>query len=294
MAITLTVLQAQVDSTVVALDAELSVLFRWLQIKAALERYGRDKPDIVTTDVTGDGGRYYAIETNLTSWSEGQSFIKSIQYPAPTIASDEVPVFLEDEDYDDDYWQGGLRYLFLPNHAPGATETMRIEYTASYPWSKSATATEVIERDAHGFSVDDYVQKDDDQWRQVDSIAVASHQVTVVPDVDNFTAAILEASPHMADFHAIGFLAASYCAQAIADKYSRTTDSTISADSVDHLSRAQQWSSRAMELLKRYYEHLKLSKESDKSSASGAFVDWDTAPGWPGNRDYLFHGRRTR
>lgn len=93
------------------------------QIEAAVERYSHDLPDEVTTDVTGDGGKYYAT-SNLTSFVDGFSHIVSIEYPAATIASDETPQYLEPEDWDDDYWASSTRYLFLPNHSPAATETM--------------------------------------------------------------------------------------------------------------------------------------------------------------------------
>lgn len=101
-------------------------------VPAAVERYGHDRPEDVTTDVTGDGGRYYGITASLASWVEGYSTITSIEYPAITIASDDVPVYLDNDDWDDDYWVADTRYLFLPNHAPASTETMRIRHTVPY------------------------------------------------------------------------------------------------------------------------------------------------------------------
>lgn len=104
---------------------------------AAVERYGQDRPDEITTDVTGTGARYYAV-TGLTSWAEGYSKIVSIEYPAIAIASNDVPTYLDPDDWSDDYWVSGVRYIFLPNHAPASTETMRIRYTAPYTKASGA------------------------------------------------------------------------------------------------------------------------------------------------------------
>lgn len=297
MAISLTVFQAQVDGLISASDSELSELRRVRNIKAALERYSRDKPDEITSDVTGDAGKYYAINTtNLPSWIEGFSQIVSIQYPAPTVADDEPPIYLEPGDWNDDYWAASVRYLFLPNHAPAATETLRIRYTAPYDWSAS-TITEAVAKVAHGLLVNDYLYKEDLTWYEATDPRIATHRVTAVADVDNYTRALLQADPPPMDFFAVCYLAAGICAQAIATRYSRSADSTISADSVDHLSKADQWSRRAREYIGEYEKALGISGGEDggpQQEAAGEFVDWDTAPSWPANRDYLFHGRHTR
>lgn len=209
-------------------------------IEAALERYSRDAPDDSTDDVTGDGGRYYDIETSLSSWSEGFSQVVEIEYPAQAIADDEVPQYLDEDDWRDDYRQGGTRYLFLPNHAPAATETMRIKYTIPYTFVSNST------------------------------------------DVP------------AQDFYAVCNLAAGLACQAIATKYSRTSDSTIAADSVNHIPRAQEFARRARDYIGFYEEHLGLGDEPDFQHAAGNFVDLDTSPSWPTGRRYLFHGRESR
>jgi hypothetical protein len=211
-------------------------------VKAAIERYSRDKPEEITVSVSGDGGKYYAISTSLVSWSDGFSQVLAIEYPAPTVASDEDPIYLDPDDWDDSYYDGATRYLYLPNHSPAATEAMRVRYTAPYVATANAYST----------------------------------------------------PPN--DFYAISNLAAGLCAQSIANKYSRTSDSTISIDSVDHLSRAQEWSRRSQELIALYLNHMGLGDGMDGGAiqAAGEFVDWDTAPGWPINQGYLFHGKDTR
>ena len=191
-------------------NGELDTAARKANIKSAIERYSRDTPDEVTADVTGDGGKYYPVAANLTSWSEGFSRILSIEYPAQAISADDTPQYIAAGDWDDDYWASSVRYLFLPNHAPAATETMRIRYLAPYTLTSNAYD---------------------------------------IPPID---------------FNAVCHLATSLCCQAIATKYARTSDSTLSADSVDHAGRSERFRQQAREWMKLYEEHIGLIK-----SASG-------------------------
>lgn len=232
MTTALPVFLAQVDFILSADDDELAFDSRAAFVEAAIERYSHDRPREAIKDITGDGGNYYAI-SNLTGWSEGFSQVLRIQYPAPTVASDEAPVYLDPDDWDDDYWDATTHYLYFPNHAPAAADKIRVRYTVPYTPTLNAYST---------------------------------------PD---------------ADFHAICNLAASYCAQAIANKYSRTNDSTIAADSVNHMERSERWASRARELMKLYERHMGTDSESDRERPAGEFVDWDTRPS--ANRRWLYH-----
>jgi hypothetical protein len=236
---------AQVDLLITADNDEFSSSNRETQIKAAVERYSRDKPDRLTKDITGDGGKFYNV-TGLTGWIEDFSEVLTIEYPPATVASDETPQTLSNEDWRDDYWDSTNRYIFFPNHAPASTETFRVTYLAPYPFASSAFATPAQ------------------------------------------------------DFYAICNLAAGLICQALAAKYSRTTDSTIALDAVDHPSRGREFAARAKEFIALYEDQLGLKRTGAGREAarqeppSGAFVDWDTAPGWPAQRDYLFHGRNVR
>jgi len=296
MAINLTVFQAQVDGLLAADDKELSEIRRVRNIKAAVERYSRDNPNEVTKDVTGDGGKYYAIATSLTSWVEGFSQIVKIEYPAATVASDEAPTYLEPEDWDDNYWDASgaspVRYLYLPNHAPAATQKMRILHTAPYSWTAS-TITEAVAETAHGYTANDWLYKEDQTWYEATDSRIATHQVSAVADVDNYTRALLETDMPVSDFFAVCYLAAGICAQAISERYSRSSDSPISADTVNHLNKAEQWSRRARELIGLYEKHMGFVDGvlGGDMVAAGEFVDWDTSPY---NREYLYHGRHTR
>jgi len=241
MAIALTIFTTQVVVLLPNLDtAKLPSASQQACIYAALEEYSRDRPDMEIDDVTGDGGRFYDIATVMTAWSEGFSRVQSVEYPAATIADDEEPQYLDPEDWRDDYWAADKRYLYLPNHAPAATETMRVTYMVPYAFSGTPSATTVPAQ----------------------------------------------------DFYAICNLAAALCCEALAAGYSPSSEaSTLNADSVQHRSRAQEYAARAKEFRAFYELHLGLGKEQEPKAA-GAFVDWDTTPGWPAGRQYVFHGNR--
>lgn len=239
MTIGLATFRAQVDYLIDADSDIISEAARDEMVEAAMERYSRDRPDTQTDDVDGDGGRYYGIEASLSGWVEGFSRIDEIEYPAATVASDETPVYLEPEDWRDDYWADAsgtqTRYLYLPSHAPAATEAMRITYTIPFTYSTMPAQ----------------------------------------------------------DFFAVCYLAAGIICQALAAKFARSSDSTIAADSVRHMTRSSEHARRAKEFIALYEEHLGLGEEAD-TKAAGEFVDWDTAPGWPAGREFMHHGRDVR
>lgn len=290
MAISLSVFLAQLDGLISADNNELSELRRSRLIKAAMEEYSIDRPDISVDDVTGDAGRYYPLTGSgaiLSSWVDGFSRILSVEYPAATIASDEEPQLLEPEDWQDDYWYNGSCQLYFGSHAPSASEKMRIKYTHPYAWTVSATSVSVTQA-GHGFVVNDYVYLDGTVWYKATDQRIATHRVSVAA-TDTFTALILQVDPPVTDFFAICHLAAAKCCQSLATKYSRTSDSSIRADSVDHISRGREFANRAKEFLTLYRDHMGLNKETEKAyETAGEFIDWDTAPSlYTGLR--LFH-----
>lgn len=294
--ITLGNILAQVDNLIAADDDELSELARYRLIKAAVERYSTDLPDKYSEDEVGDAGKYYKLTGTsavLANWVEGFSRITAIEYPAATIAIDQWPNYLEPEDWRDDYFYGGDRYLWLPNHAPAATETMRITFTVPYGWTASAT-TQAVTQTAHGFVVGDYVYEESDKYFKAIDARIATHIITV-KDINTFTAALLQTTIPVGDFFALCNLAAGMCCQAISAKYSRTNDPIINADSVGHTGRAAEFAQRAKDFIKLYLDHVGLAMGQDggkSNQATGEFVDMDTVPGWPSGRQYIFHGGR--
>lgn len=296
MAITLSVFRAQVDSLLTADDDILPQLARDRNVKAAVERYSTDAPGEYTEDVTGDAGKYYPIASNLTYWIEGFSRIVEIEYPAADITADEQPQYLEPEDWRDDYWKVvssvHTRHLYLPNHSPAATEEMRVKYTTPYSWTASTGTTAVL-RHEHGFSVDNYVYLSDTTWYEALDVRIATHRVSAVADVDNFTVKELEADVPVGDFFALCHLAAGLCCYSMAAQYTKLGQSTIAADATAHQTRSGEAARRGKEFVALYEKHLGLG-ERREVHAAGDFIDWDTAPGWPAGRQYVFHGKGTR
>ena len=268
-------------------------------IRTAVEVYGVDFPTDETDDVTGDAGKYYVLSTSLGSWSEGFSRIVSIEYPAATVASDEAPTMLDSADWDL-YWAADVHYLYLPNHAPAATETMRIKYTKPFGWVGGGTATAVASV-AHGFTLNDlgYLVSTTFTTVGADSYK-ATHIISAVADVDNYSYKALYVDIPPGHFFAVCHLAAHVACKMIATSYASIGDSTLTADSTAHQTKSETYAARAREYLSQYQTELGLIAEGAAAGAvpsnppAGEFVDWDTEPGWPGNRQFLFHGRSIR
>ena len=296
MALLLSVFDAQVENLLTGDTDIFSLLKRYRMIVAAVERYSKDNPDTDTEDVTGDGGNYYVLTTVLDNWTNGFSRVTSIEYPAATIASDEAPVYLDAEDWDDDRWAEvsgtATRHLYLPSHAPAATETMRITYTV--PWLWAAGGSEIaVAQTGHGFSVNDYVYLDGSTYYAAGDQRIATHQVTTVTDSDNIKTKILTTTIPTADFFAVCHLAAGYCCRAIAAKFAQSKDSTIAVDSATHASKSEDYASRAADFIAMYEKHMGLDAEQVVKPAN-AFVDFDTYPGWPSNRQFIFRNTGIR
>lgn len=242
MATALSVFLAQVDALVSAGDNILAEASRQAMIKAALEQYNKDAPKILAEDESGDGGKYYILAGTgfvLANWVDGFSRIIDVEYPAEAVSEDVLPQYLDPEDWRSDYYVASIRYLFFPNHAPAASETIRVTYTVPYEFANSPL------------------------------------------DVD---------TPAQ-DFFAICNLSASMVCEALAAKYSKTSDSTIAADAVGHGARGIEYATRAKEFRALYDQHIGLGEDADVQAAS-TFADLDTAPGWPAGRRYVFHGDR--
>ena len=285
-------------------DTELDVQTRNQLIKQAVSTYSQDKPDIVGFDFAGDGGKYYPLFSTLTSYVDGFSRIKTISYIAADISADELPNYLEPGDWDEDFYATAGRFLFLPNHSPAATETVRVTHTALYTWSAGTTTT-LVNQTTHGFSVNDFIYASVSggvtTWVSAGTGStadlLATHQVTTVTDSDNFIATILAITIPEGDFFAVCNKAACLFCRSIAERYARTSDSTITADSVNHASRSQLFADRAKEFCKLYDDHMSINKDAQGNKINtghSEFLDLKTGPEWQPNRRYLFHntGRR--
>lgn len=93
-------------------------------VVATLEQFSKDCPYIKVSDISGDGGYDYSLPT---SWQDGFSSIKKVEYPA----GEREPVYLEPEDWII-YDNGISKKLRLLNHTPTASEMIRLTYTIAY------------------------------------------------------------------------------------------------------------------------------------------------------------------
>lgn len=138
MAFVLSTFEVQLNAILASNDDEMAIIDRESMVKTAIERYSHDRPEKITVDVTGDGGKYYPI-TNLTKWIDGFSQIVAIEYPARAVSVDEPPQLLDSEDWNDNYRDGSdVQYIYLPNHAPASTESFRVQYTTTYQATSNA------------------------------------------------------------------------------------------------------------------------------------------------------------
>lgn len=78
------------------------------------------------------------------------------------------------------------------------------------------------------------------------------------------------------DHFAVCDLIASYCADAIAAKYARTSEPAFNADAVNYRTKAQEWQSVAKRLWARWESSMGIgSASSAAGKATSAWVNWD-------------------
>lgn len=298
MPILITTILGQVDLLITADNDEYSQLSRQERCRDALDRYSHDLPDYYAEDVTGNATGYYKLtgtSAALTYWRDQFSAVQSIEYPAATIASNETPQYLNNTDWREDYLVSGDYYLYLPNHSPAATETMRVTYSRPYLWTESTT-TQAVAQTGHGLSEDDYIYYNGSAWVEATE-RTGTHIVSAVADADSFTAATLAVDIPLQHFFPFCQLVACMCCEAIAVRYSRTNDSTITSDSVNHTTRATEFRNRATELCAMYRMGVGLpaidqTTGEPRLKAASAYADLDANPEWRPGRRYLFHGNR--
>lgn len=281
-------------------DTELDVITRNQLIKQAVSDYSQDKPDIVGFDFSGDGGKYYLISTTLASYADGFSRIQTISYIAADISADELPNYLSKDDWDEDFYATAGRFLFFPNHSPASTETVRVTHTALYAWSAGTTTT-LVNQSSHGFSLNDFIYNNGSTWVSAGTGStadlLATHQATTITDSDDFIATILAITIPEGDFFAVCNRAACLFCRSISEFFARTSDSTITADSVSHTTRSQLFKDRADNFCKLYNDHIGINIDAQGNkieTGHAEFLDLTTGPEWRPDRRYLFHrtGRR--
>lgn len=93
------------------------------------------------------------------------------------------------------------------------------------------------------------------------------------------------------DLSAFVSLAAALCLEELANAYAQTSDSLMSADSVNYRTKSQEFASRAKRFKTLYAEHMGL-KDGDLTLPASAVTDMDL--GYPGGGGRLTHPRGPR
>lgn len=96
-------------------------------VRAALRAYDRDAPRVVVEDIAGDGTTYDLAFAADTAYVNGFSQIASVEYPA----GQRPPAVLSRESWSI-YRTPSTWSLRLHGLTPGATETVRVTYTAPH------------------------------------------------------------------------------------------------------------------------------------------------------------------
>lgn len=112
-------------------------------IQEALKIYSKHRPREVVKDITGDGTYDYSISTNLTTWVEDFSIIKSIEYPA----DEREPQYVDEDDYAILRKESGLFIRFFAD-TPSTSEKIRVIYTTLHILSDSQNTIPQIDEDA--------------------------------------------------------------------------------------------------------------------------------------------------
>jgi len=98
-------------------------------VRRALRRYSIDKPLIKVSAITGSDTRYITVNsTNLPDYVDGSSKITQIEAKAPVIASNELPNFLDRDEWDLYRDETALR-IHLKTTKPSSSDTIRVTYT---------------------------------------------------------------------------------------------------------------------------------------------------------------------
>ncbi len=177
---------------------------------------------------------------------------------------------------------GGYNYAIATNltsWVKGFSIIKSIEYPAD-------------EREPSYLDEDDFLvyEKEDGQYiRLLEDTPAATEKARVIYTALHVLSDLTNTIPE-SDQDAICNLAASLCSGALASIYAHTSDSTITADSVDHRSKSQEFSSRAKMQKQNYLNHLGM-KEGDVPPAS-AVKNLDIE--YPWGEERLTHPKKWR
>jgi len=279
-------------------------------IQEAIKQYSKHRPREIVRDITGTGAYDYVIATYLTAWIKGFSIIKSIEYPA----DQRDPEYIEEDDYKIYEKETGQILRFL-NDTPLTTEKIRILYTALHILAE-ATVTITIASPAvityagHKLKPGDAVKfattgalptglkAGTIYYVILEGLTANAFEVSATQGGSAINTSGTQSGAHTcqintipeSDEDAIANLVASLCSEALASAYAHMTDSTITADSVDHKSKSQEFAARAKAKKKIYMDFLGI-KEGEVPPVSHT-KDWDV--NFPWGEDRLTHPKKWR
>ncbi|MBI3127902.1 MAG: hypothetical protein HYZ11_09885 [Candidatus Tectomicrobia bacterium] len=177
-------------------------------------------------------------------------------------------------------------------HADYAGDGAAYDFTLPAGWDRALSVVEAVEY-PHGRREPVYLQRRDWTLYAPGTSAEKLRLLRHTPGAGE-TARLFYTLPHMADAvsstvpandeRAVAWLAAAEGCHVLARRFAQTAAPTLSADAVDHQSKAAEYTKLARELERRYHAHA-----AQAPGASGATLDWDDALS-PGRGDYLTHG----
>ena len=281
-------------------------------LQEALKTYSKHRPRTIIKEITGDGTYDYSITTHLIAWIKGFSIIESIEFPA----NEQTPEYLDDNAWMILEKQIGEYIRFLED-TPSATETIRVAYTALHILI-DATVTISIATPGVVSYVDHKLEAGTPiKFATTGALPTGlTAGVTYYVIIAGLTANAFEVSATpggaavntsgtqsgvqsvqvntipASDEDAVANLAASLCSGALASAYAQTGDSTITADSVDHKSKSEQYAARAREQKKVYLNHIGIKEGESEVSPASVVKDLDVDYPWGGDR--LTHPKKWR
>jgi len=122
---------AEIDSRLLALEDEADATDKERAAKSALTTYSKDKPDVRTNDITGDGGFSFTVNsTNLPGFVLFSSQIRGIEYPYDSTQAE--PNWIESENWK--ILPSGTTHVLrmLNGIEPTSSEMVRVHYSQPY------------------------------------------------------------------------------------------------------------------------------------------------------------------
>lgn len=272
-------------------------------IDAALLHYSKDLPRDIYGQFAGQGEYNYDIANVLDEWIDDFSVIKDIEYPVGSQSPEEI------EDID---WE-----VYDPDSS---------EYTISTASSAATSVTTATAAEALFFQQYNVVYIADDSNNEINWASANGNtttgEITLKNALSNaYTGGSVKQRKALrflgytpsssevvlvryttihaltdsvdtiptANYRAFSYLCASLAALMISAKYAKSSNSSIGADSVDYLSKVDEWRKVSEYYLDQYQSNIGIPADGTPLAASQT-KDWDTFFAW--GSDYLFHNRR--